>query len=68
MSTLERLKEIVESLRIDEHTLVGDGFYSCPMSPYYFGNRPKVCTCGMVENNKKVDDALKLIELLAWKR
>jgi hypothetical protein len=62
---LKKLKmiQLIESFRRNEHYESEDDFYSCPCHPRYFGNEDRdYCNCGLIEDNLKVDQLLKLLE------
>jgi len=63
MSKLEKLIVIIESFRRTQHYECEDGFYSCPSHPDYFGNDDRTfCSCGLVRDNAKVDEALQIVQ------
>jgi len=62
MSELEKLIAIIESFRRTQHDECEDGFYSCPSHPDYFGNDDRShCSCDLVRDNAKVDEALQIV-------
>lgn len=62
MSKIERLIQILESLRRVHHYECEDGFYSCPAHPDYFGNdSSRQCNCGLWKDNENVDEALQIV-------
>lgn len=63
MDNIQRLREILESLRIDNHYECEDCFYSCPkLGEDYCGISDDECTCGMDENNAKIEEALAILD------
>lgn len=60
----EKLIAIVEAFRPRNHfELEGDCWYSCPMSETYCGDDSE-CNCGFDFQNKQINEALRLIELI----
>lgn len=66
MKKKEVLIATLETLRRKEHFyLEGDPWFSCPMHPNYIGSQDRnVCDCGFFIDNKRVDEALVLVEEL----
>ena len=61
MSKQEKLIKIIESFRNKYHYHVEeDNWYSCPAHPEYSGDDAHVCSCGLLEHNLKVDEALQI--------
>lgn len=60
------LVELIESMRlVDHYECEGDTYYSCPMSPDYQGrDDTSRCNCGLIEQNHKIDEAIKIISRL----
>lgn len=61
---MDRLIEILESFRRTEHYECEDPFYSCPSHSDFIGTNYEkdYCNCGLVEDNARVDEALKIIK------
>jgi hypothetical protein len=64
-----RLLEILNDLKETKHYEGDDPFYSCPMNPDYIGTEDKkICTCGMINTNKKIDKAISIVNSLSLDR
>jgi hypothetical protein len=60
-----RLLKILNDLKETKHYECDDPFYSCPMNPDYIGTEDKkICTCGMINTNKKIDKAISIVNSL----
>jgi hypothetical protein len=58
--TVGKLREALESLRVNGHYECEDNWYSCPKHPDYCGEDDRdVCTCGTDRQNAIIDAALK---------
>ncbi len=69
---LARLRQVIESLRIEHLYIEADTYYSCPKTPDYLTcdepqrieDKGAVCTCGADEHNQRVDEAIALLNTL----
>ena len=67
IAQLTRLEFLLKSLYRDHDSGNGDGWYACPKSEEYLGERPesqRQCTCGAEESNKYLSEALEIVKNL----
>jgi len=63
MTKIKKLLKLIESFRRRDHYYVDeDCWYSCPGHEDYCGDDPRVCLCGLIDYNTKVDEALQIVQ------